>query len=66
MFHLSLIQVYEGGRQDDEVALEWKRTTYLELGAHIFHVNSGDTHTLYPDCLSMFPMIMNIIKHVVS
>lgn len=37
---------------------------YLKLGADILHVNSGDPETLNPDRFSKFPMIMDIIQHV--
>lgn len=41
--------------------LGYKETQYLELSAHIFHVHSGNTQTLYPHCFSMFPVIVDII-----
>lgn len=41
------------------------KENYLQLSADIFHINCGHTKTLYPDSLSMFPVIMNIIQHVV-
>lgn len=38
----------------------------LELGTNIIHVHSWNTHAFDSNCFSKFPMIMNIIQHIVS
>lgn len=40
--------------------------TDLKLGEHILHVYRWHAHTLNPDCLSVLPVIVYIIQHIVS
>lgn len=38
---------------------------YLKLGADILHINCWHSKTFYPHNFSTFPIIVNVIQHVV-